>query len=231
MYSQLGPSLIEEKRTIEASGGEGAKAEVGGGTAKVEGHVERGNRTESVQERVRFSADRKCIELMHYTSDHRSLHTYSDSGKWILDRIWNDLIQTLTEDAELLKPDAPITKRALERLRIEEPVPTTTAEVEKQGRKDIEKLEAELNSELTNLRGPVLITGMFTIRVRTDRSLIISHTFSTKPSTVVFETSAPSSPRLSELVHERKVNLTVFGTVVTPLTQQGRIAVRAIAIY
>ena len=231
MFSQLGPSLVEEKRTIEATGSEGAKVELGGDTAKLEGHAERGHKTESVQERVKFSTDRKCIEPMHYTFDQHSLHTYSDDISWTRDRIQNNLIQTMTEDAELLRPDAPITRKAIERLRIEEPWPMTVADVEKQGEKDLKELRAKLESELTDLKGLVVITGAFAVKVSKERSLVLSHAFSTKPRNIVFEITAPSSPRLSELVHRRKLNLTVFGTATTPLTKDGKIAIRAIAIY
>jgi hypothetical protein len=231
MYSQLGPSLVEEKRTIAATGSEGAKAELGGDIAKLEGHAERGHKTESVQERVKFSTDRKCIELMHYTFDHHSLQTYSDDIGWTRNRIQNDLIQTMTEDAELLRPDAPITRRALQRLRIEEPWPTTVADVERQGQKHVEELRAKLESELTDLKGLVLITGAFTVKVGKGRSLVLSHEFSTKPRNIVFEVTAPSSPRMSELVHRRKLSLTVFGIATTSLTEDGKIAIRAVAIY
>jgi hypothetical protein len=231
LYSQLVPSLVEEKRTIEATGSEGASADLGGDGAKLEGHAERGHKTESVQERVKFSTHRKCIELLHYTFDHHSLRTYSDDLGWERDRIQSDLMQTLTEDAELLRPGAPITRRSLEKLRFIEPLPTTVEGIEKQGQKHLKEVQAKLESELTNLKGLVLITGPFSVKVGEERSLILSHPFSTKPRNIVFEITAPRSARLSELISRRKLSLTVFGTATTSLTDDGKIAVRAIAIY
>jgi len=157
------------------------------------------------------------------------LHTYTDSTDWTLNRIQNDLIQSLKESAELMRPDAPVTQRSIERLR-SEPLLTPEA-LEQQGQSDIEKLRAKLESELTNLKGLVVITGAFEVKVSNSRSLVLSHTFSTKPRDIVFEITAPTSPRLSELVHRRKLSLRVFGTATTPPTSDGRIAIRAIAIY
>src|ERR1700722_1715328 len=116
MYSQLGPSLVEEKRTIESTQGEGAKAEIGVEATKIEGHVEQSHKTESIEERVKFSTDRKCLTLMNYAQDRHILHAYSERVDWMNNHMVNDFMVELTEDVRLMRPGTPITERTFEKL-------------------------------------------------------------------------------------------------------------------
>jgi hypothetical protein len=230
MYSQIGPDLVEQKRTTESTDSKDAKASIEAGSAKIEGGIEQSKKALTEQERIKFSAERKCYELMRYAADQGSLHNYSDRGDWTGARIWSDLERDIAKNHELLKPDSPITLKSLEQLR-EEPIPTTPAEIKKHDDEVTKKWNTALESELTDIKGAVLVRGLFTARIGPNNSLILTHVFQTKPRTVFFETSAFTSKRFSELTGPKKPNLYVFGTVINPLDKAGKITIHPVAVF
>jgi len=230
MYSQIGPALVEQKRITESTNTKDAKASIGASPAKIEGSVGQGEKAESVEERLKFSAERKCVELMRFTADQGTLHNYSDDLAWTTAHIWSELEQNLAKNRELLKPDSPVTRESLEQLRAE-PIPTTPAEIKKHSDEVTEKWNTMLKSELTDLKGTVLVKGIFSAKLSPNNSLILTHVFQTKPRTVFFETSAFRSKRFFELTGPRKVNLYVFGTVISPLDKEGKITMHPLAVF
>jgi hypothetical protein len=212
--------LVEQKRTTESTDNKDAKGSIGAGPIKIEGGVEQGKKAQSEQARIQFSAERKCYELMRYTTDQGSLHNYSDRATWTDIRIWSDLQKSITKNREALELDSRITRESLEQLR-EKPIPTTPAEIKKHDDEVTEKWNTTLESELTDLKGPVLVKGIFSARLGPNNSIILTHVFQTKPRSVFFETSAFTSKRFFELTGAQKPNLYVFGTVIQS-TRQGR---------
>ncbi len=231
MYSQIGPALVEQKRTTESTANKDAKASIEAGPAKIEGGVEQGNKSISENDRIQFSAERKCYELMRYTATQGSLYSYSDRGAWTEVLTWSNLEKDIAKNHELLKPDSEITRESLEQLRTIEKLATTPAEAKKQSEELLEKWNTTLESELTNLKGPVLVKGMFSAKIGPNNSLILTHVFQTKPRPVFFETSTLTSKRFLELTAAQNPNLYVFGTVISPIDKEGRIKIHPLAVF
>jgi hypothetical protein len=224
LYSELGPDLVEERRTV--SGGEttGGSAGVDVGPAKIEGQIKHNNQSESEQQRVPFTPERKCLDVMNYILHKKTTQVYSDDISWMAGRMHDEL-------SAALDPAAPIRKRSIDALLIQEPVPSTTDELKKQEEKRLAQYRGQMEIELSGLRGLTLIQGPFTIEDRSSTTFVLLRQLAGKPHPLVFKITIPHSSSVSGLSEENSRNLTVFGLVLSPLDSRGQVSIRALAIF
>ena len=228
MYSQLGPDLVEQKRVVENTDSVSANAAVAVGSVDLGGRIGQDQKEKSEQERLAFTPERKCVDLMRYTLDHKIAHRYVDDKHWLLDQLTDEIQQNVAATIRMVGSREPVTKASLERLRLE-PIPTSSEEISKEQQRQMTERIARLEDELKSLKGPIFVEGEFSLENGRDNMLVFIHEFSKKPHPIFFRVTAPNTLKLSQLTHKARIR--AFGTVTSPLSDDGRVLVRAIAIF
>jgi len=233
MYSQLGPDLVEQKVTVESTDTAGGKAAVEAGPLKLGGQIAQEQKEKSEKERLAFSPERKCVDLMLYTLERKITHQYVDDTDWVLQQIVVESQQEVLAIQRMARPGEPITRQSLEALRIEDPIWPSPEAIENEQQQQMIKRMPQMENELKSLRGSVLVEGEFSIENGPDNTLTFMHNSSKSPHPIIFRVVAPNTLKLSQLIRDRKARLNVFGTVTSPLLNDGdrHISVRALAIF
>jgi hypothetical protein len=231
LFNQLEPELVEEERTVSAGGTLAAKAGVKAGSVGGEVEATKKQEATSTYNRLNFSAERQCSEVMKFVLKHEQAQYYTDGGTWFLRKT----VKTMWDqyEASIQSPQTrEVTMGDIGKLRLElvwRQAPTKEEQEETQLR--VKQYEQEFDTELTTLEGLVFVQGEFKITHSQQGSLLLAENFADSPRHVVFRVNVPLTPEMSSVGAMNKTRLRVFGTILRPLDDDGVIEVRPIAIY
>ncbi len=225
LYNQILPEMIEKERSVSTQSSRSGRIGVSTPALSGDASGSKTHETMSQLERVDFSAERKCIEIINFTLKNRSAHYYTNGPTWFLNKTLEDsrkkLDEMRNEEQRGIDPDA---------LRKIAPVQDVPApEQLEDSRQKVAMYNAEFVNEMTTLTGLVLLDSEFQIsgQSKDDRSLTMQ--FSKQPRDVRFKVALPSGALPNRLGN--KVRLRVFANVDQPLNDKGIVAMRALAIY
>jgi hypothetical protein len=226
LYNQLEPELIERQRTVADSASGRAKAGIAAGPANAEAGYEKRKTSTSSYSRPDFSSERKCIAVMRYVVENNRAAYYTTRDSWLgAKRIVSSILKRQQSQIESQLTSLHMKLGTVVPVKGEQrPTEGETREAEDRDRKQAEET---LQGELHNLRGLVFLDSVFDTPPDGNDAMLVAE-FSAEPHRVVFRVSVPKSVR-SEIPD--KARLRVFGDVTRPLTGDGYVDIRAIAVY
>jgi hypothetical protein len=222
LFNQIQAELVESERTVNTAGNVGGK--LGGVVGPLTAEVEAGRSASSTSsyQRLGFSDERKCIELMNFMVDNRDPKYFPDRDEWMSRR---DSISYWVQWEGTM-----ISKGDVSKLRpVLSPKQKLSPEQRAEAEKATKQYEAELSTELRAVKGFVFIKGLFNASPNGDSVTLIDN-FSVQNPTASFRANFPKSA-MPDIVKERKVKLTIFGDVLKPLGDDGYVDIRPITVY
>ena len=230
LYNQIEPDLVEEKRSVDTISDATAKAGVKVGIGEAELGGSKRQDANSTYQRVAFSPERQCVELMNFLLTHSQAQYYTDSRQWIDRQAAISFQQGLAQiqtDFEVKKKVAPVKPLPAEQPLGQPP----TKEEQEAAQRQLKQYEDQFSAELSSLQGMVIVDGEFPASQSGEGSPVFVERFSDRPRHVDFRLTTPSTPELKQLASIGTTHLRVFGTILKPLGDDGVIEVRPIAIY
>jgi hypothetical protein len=220
LYSQIMPELVEKERSIETDDKRQLKAGASGAGINGELGTEKGVQTKSSLQRVEFSSERKCIELINYSLKEGRAKYYINADAWFTHKALKEIadkFEQIRKDPENVKPNLFDTDSSPEA-------------VERRRREIRQKYSANFIQELTALSGLVLLKGEFVVSQKDNTHVILKHTLSAgEPKKIEFIVAVPTV--LPYATGERVRQLNVFARVDKPLDEKGEIGAQAIAVF
>jgi hypothetical protein len=216
LYDELQPELIEEQRKITASSSVSAKAGIMGGPATAELNAGRDSTSELTLGRPQFAPERKCLEIIRSILEKHPEKYYSQLSRSAMFKS----TQELKENWDKVRGE-PLNPANLQRFR-----PLSGKEATQREN----QLESAVEGDLKSLAGVVIVDGDFLV-ARKNATLFLTETFSEKSLAVRFETTVPDGDGFRGLESNHKTRLRVLGTVITSLGPDGKIELRALAVY
>jgi hypothetical protein len=225
LYNEIEQDLVEQQRTVGNAGTTTGK--IGGKAGPIEGEIggSKQQNSSSTYQRLEFSPERKCVEVMNYAlKGDRSKHL-SNVDDWLRQRQAADFQARYNE----------ILKRALQG----QGTPSTssgdatknpTNDERKTAARQLEEYKGVLMSELGSLDGLLFVEGDFAISRSSQGTVTLVEQFSTIPRVMV-RVTASAAPGLNEIAPSGRAHLKVFGTVIRPLVGNAPIEVRPIAVF
>jgi hypothetical protein len=230
MYAQLEPSLREKQRTVERGGQIAADAKLGSEAASVGISANRRQVETSQLQAIDPAAQRRASDLIMMLSDQKRLPVYKDSGAWFVAR----LIVPLQDAADALKNAWRIGSLSL---RSEPSLDSTP----KDSKRRVAESMAEMEQELANLRGQVVVEGPWRIiSIRSGIARLEHDFYPTEPGKparepavskpedlepVVFALNVPERPFLKSEPHDFRV----FGSILS--SAHSRFEIKALAVF
>jgi hypothetical protein len=225
LYNEIEQDLVEQQRTVASTGTVTGK--IGGKAGPIEGEIggSKQQNSSSTYQRLEFSPEKKCIEVMNYSLKGNVFKYLTTADDWLRRRQAADFQARYNE----------IQRRALS---VQVTSPTPAADTEKSSTKDeqeaaarqLEGYRQELKSELASLDGLLFIEGEFAISRTSQGTITLVEKFSEIPR-VVLRVTASAAPGLNGIAPSGRAHLKVFGTVVRPLVGDAPIEVRPIAVF
>ena len=220
LYSQIMPELVEKERSIETADKRQLKAGASGVGVSGELGTEKGVQTKSSLQRVEFSPERKCIELINYSLKEGRAKYYVNAEAWFAHKALKEIadkFEQIRKDPENVKPglfDSDYSPEAVERRK----------------REIRQKYSANFIQEITALTGLVLLKGEFIVSQKDNTHVILKHTLSEgEPRKIDFIVAVAAI--LPYATGERVKQLNVFARVDKPLDEKGEIGAQAIAVF
>lgn len=226
LYNEIEQELVEQQRTVGSTGTMSGK--VGGKAGAVEAEIggSKQQNSSSTYQRLEFSPERKCVELMNYVLKGNESKYLTTSDDWLRRR---QAANFQAQYSEILKRMLSGTPGASPIL----PVDTTknpTKQEQEAAALQLEAFTGQLKSELAALDGLVFVEGDYAISRSSQGAVILVENFSESPR-IAFRITASAAPGLDGITPSGRAHLRVFGTVVRPLVGNGPIEVRAIAVF
>lgn len=110
LYSQITPELLEKERSVAIQGDRAAKVGISGGPLTGELKTEKGSQTKSELQRVEFSPERKCVEVINFSLAHERAHYYVDGSTWFLNRALAEAKEKIDKSRQ-----QPVTKESIDK--------------------------------------------------------------------------------------------------------------------
>ena len=226
LYNEIEQDLVEQQRTVGSTAAITGK--VGGKGGPIEGEIggSKQQNSSSTYQRLEFSPERKCVELMNYALKANKFKYLTTIDEWLRRRQASDFQARYNE----------ILRRALPATH-ESPTPTVggttttpTKDEQDAASRQIDSYRDELKSDLASLDGLLFIEGEFAISRTSQGTIILLERFSEIPRIVVRVTTS-AAPGLNGITPGGRARLRVFGTVLRPLVGDAPIEVRPIAIF
>jgi hypothetical protein len=226
LYNEIEQELVEQQRTVGSTGAITGK--IGGKAGPIEGEIggSKQQNSSSTYQRLEFSPERKCVEVMNYVlkvKESKYLTTFDD---WLRRRQaanfqtrYNDILRRALQAA----PNAPSTP-------LGDTAKSPTKDEQEAAAQQLEGYKGELKSELASLNGLLFVEGDFAISATSPGTVTLVEKFSETPR-IVFRITAPGAPGLSAIVPSRRAHFKIFGTVVRPLVGDAPIELRPIAVF
>lgn len=242
LFNEIEPELIEKARTVGSTHSGGAKAEIGGPALSADLGVSTSEALTSAFERARFLPERECIKVMQYVIENHNAQYYTDSDRWVAMRTMPPLP---FETSRIDESKVPIEAYLNEADAIEEQAIATISRklaatpgglqhLSRREREEVERRvkinQQEMTRELKSLKGLVFVEGEFAASPRPN-GMELLHNFSAKPLRIVFRVVLPRNFALKDLPSNGAARLTVFGVVERPLSSDGILEVRPLAVY
>ena len=226
LFNEIEQDLVEQQRTVASTGTTTAK--IGGKAGPIEGEIggSKQQNLSSTYQRLEFSPERKCIEVMNYALKANRFKYLTTVNDWMRRKQAADFQARYSE----------ILKRALSAQQSTSPTPTgdaaksSTKDEQEAAALQLEGYRQELKAELASLDGLLFVEGEFTISKTSQDTTILTEKFSELPR-VVLRVTASASPGLNAIAPSGRAHLKVFGTVTRPLVGDSPIEVRPIAIF
>jgi len=225
LYSQLEPELVEKERIVADENKVHGEAKVGVADSSVgaEAGIEKSSR--SSFQRSSFLPARKCTEVMKFERESQRAKYYSTGGRWYLSKI-GDFVREKVKEAES-NPE-PIDKKKLESLRGIRPA---TKEEQDEINATLARDNQDFEQEMGSLTGLVFVEGEYSIHREPSGKLVLLEEFAQKPKHIWFQCRFPATSKLDQMFPQKRVHLTIFGSVVRPLGSDGIIEISPIAAY
>jgi hypothetical protein len=228
LYNQIEPDLIEKERTVAKTTSAKGKVGVGVSAATAEAEAGKSESSTSSFARATFSTERKGVELMNYVVNNRAPKYYTNSRGWFLGRenaalaLQMEKEKNAPVDWSKLKPIKPVSDSVIGG-------DPPSEEEKREAERKAKQYQSELFGQLESLGGYVFVAGEFDLTLNGD-ALMLAETFSVKPRRVVFRIYVPKS-QMTEFQNQSRLRLSVFGDTTRPLSSDGYVDVRPIAIY
>jgi len=211
LFNEIQPELVERQRVEGTTSNIEGKSGIDAGHLTVSLAAKKESESKATLERVEFSPQRKCIEVMTFSRDAKRAIFLSDFHDWLSNRTLESLEKARNAplNADSLKPIAKL---------------GSPEEIEEEA-----AINHSLQKELSALEGLIFVKGKFTRDSVSKDQIFLK--FSNKPSIVIRVFIAPTSgePLIGAL--PLNATLTVFGRVTKPLSDDGVVQVRALAIF
>jgi hypothetical protein len=226
LYSQIEPELVEQQRTVGGVGSISGKVGVKAEAVEAEIGANKQSTTNSTYQRVIFSSERQCIEVMNYLLRTNRTQYYMDDERWLSERTTTDFIQKYSQLIKGMYAPTPI---PLEKIPEIKPVSSKEEQVATALR--LKQYQDQMNAEMMSLQGMIIVNGLFTVTRSSQGNLELTESFAEKPTKIFFKSVVPLAFQSSRISPGSKVRLRVFGTVLHPPDEQGNIALRPTAIF
>ena len=207
LYSQIAQLQLRE-RTVTRFRTLKAKAEL---NAVATVSLEKGRDDQSTDklEAGELSVHLKCMEVMRYVLETRPKNCYANALDWCLRELGNELSEPLKSIGRLQTP--------------------SLGKLSEDAKSKMQRWQQLLENELQQVEGMVFVYGEFE-RSSMDAGQVIVRKFAEKPFKCFFRLMLPQNA-LESLPAGKLRKLTVFGTAVKPLGDDGFVDVTAVAVF
>lgn len=226
LYNEIDQDLVEQQRTVGSIGKMSGKIGGKAGPAEAEIGGSKEQSSSSTYQRLEFSPERKCVEVMNYVLKGNNSKYFTTIDDWLrrkqaanFQARYNAILNRGLSTAQATTPSV-----------LGDTPRNPTKDEQEAAEHQLEENRTELKSELASLDGLLFLEGDFAIAKTSSGTIVLMEKFSEIPR-VSFRVTASGAPGLNEITPSGRAHLKVFGTVVRPLVRDAPVEVRAIAVF